>query len=133
MTPEALGIRIMTWRQKRGWTQTDLGERIGLSKQSIHRLERGTQNIALSEILALAQAFQTTVAALFDEPVCDSGAFRGPTPQERRIHLIIDSLLELSDTDQKEVAFVLALVLAGKLEADHRDLLAVLREGVLVR
>lgn len=133
MTPEAFGQRILIWRQKRGWTQTDLGERIGLSKQSIHRLERGTQNIALSEILALAQAFETTGAQLFHEPISDSGEFRAPTPQERRIHLIIDSLLELSETDQKEVAFVLALVLEEKLEADHQDLLAVLRDGVTVR
>jgi len=35
------GLSIRALRRRRGWTQEDLGERAGLSRSAIWRIERG--------------------------------------------------------------------------------------------
>lgn len=58
---ETMGDRIRTLRQSRGWTQEELGERIGVTKVSVSQWETGiTSNIRLKTFIALYEELQTT-------------------------------------------------------------------------
>lgn len=59
-----LGARIREWRQQRGWTQEDLGERASLSYKFIGEIERGVGNPTLDSIDQIARAFGIDVALL---------------------------------------------------------------------
>lgn len=134
MTPTALGTRVLELRKLRGWTQDELALRVKRSKQTISRLEKGKQNLKLSEILAVAEALEVPVSELFIEPEQDSGEFRVTKPRDVALSLFVDSVMELSEKQRKEVYFVLSLVLEGRVTVEnHAALHALLREGVTVR
>ncbi len=62
----AIGDRIAKLRQKHGWTQAELGEKIGTSQSAIHRVEKGLQNISLDMISKLSQVFGTQILTVND-------------------------------------------------------------------
>jgi HTH-type transcriptional regulator/antitoxin HipB len=41
MTPQDIGRLIQQERQKKGWTQAMLGDRAGISRQTISKIEQG--------------------------------------------------------------------------------------------
>lgn len=47
---------IATARQKRGWTQTDLAERVNMHRVSLSRIEAGTREPSLPAMAAIADA-----------------------------------------------------------------------------
>ena len=59
-----LGERVLTLRRKRGWTQDELADRLGLQKHAILRWEKG-RNLPRSETLhQLAAVLGTTPSYL---------------------------------------------------------------------
>ncbi|AXH00464.1 helix-turn-helix domain-containing protein [Deinococcus wulumuqiensis] len=56
--------RVRQERKARGWTQEDLGERCDLSWNYIGQVERGTRNISVDNMDAIAQAFNLHLADL---------------------------------------------------------------------
>lgn len=77
---------IKNRRKALGLTLEELAERIGTSKQTIHRYENGTiSNIPKEKIEALAQALDTTPAALMGWQGEDTIAF---TMKQKRIPLL---------------------------------------------
>lgn len=48
-----MGLRIADWRQARGWTQRELGRRVGISSSRLSRLERGHCTARLGELAGL--------------------------------------------------------------------------------
>ena len=50
------GAKLSSARRARNVTQTELGERVGLSRITIAKLERGVQNVQLSQIFMIARA-----------------------------------------------------------------------------
>ena len=50
------GEKIKSIRESKGMTQEDLGEMIGVSKQMICQLERGTKNLTLQITAQIADA-----------------------------------------------------------------------------
>lgn len=52
-------------RADRGWTQRDLAERLGVSRQTIISLERGRFDPSLSLAFRLATVFDTTIEDIF--------------------------------------------------------------------
>jgi putative transcriptional regulator len=60
--------RLRVLRAERDWSQQDLAERVGVSRQTINAVETERYEPSLSLAFKLAQVFDTTIEALF-EPV----------------------------------------------------------------
>ena len=56
--------RIRALRKARGWRQIDLAAHSGIGKNHICELERGTREIGLRNLAAIALALDTTPEAL---------------------------------------------------------------------
>lgn len=66
---ETMGDRIRMLRQSRGWTQEELGRRVGVHKVSVSQWETGsTANIKLQTVLALIEELGTTLEYLVHGP-----------------------------------------------------------------
>jgi transcriptional regulator with XRE-family HTH domain len=69
-----VGRRTRQFREQRGWSQADLGQRLGaygaaLHQTSISKLEAGARPIRLDEVGALADLFEVRPADLFEDAV----------------------------------------------------------------
>jgi DNA-binding XRE family transcriptional regulator len=57
---ETMGDRIKMLRQSKGWTQTDLGEQVGVSKVAVYQWEKGiTSDIKLRTFQKLVEVLGT--------------------------------------------------------------------------
>jgi putative transcriptional regulator len=62
--------RITDLRAERGWTQADLAQRAGVSRQTINAIETGKFDPSLPLAFRLARLFELTIEELFlDEGV----------------------------------------------------------------
>ncbi|HFU5890960.1 helix-turn-helix domain-containing protein [Enterococcus faecium] len=52
--------RIIDLREKRDWTQTELGRKIGLEKSAMNKIENGTRRVSTEELQKLAEVFNVT-------------------------------------------------------------------------
>lgn len=55
-------------RAARGWTQADLGERLGVSRQAIIAIESDKHDPSLDLAYRIAALFGEPVEAIFDNP-----------------------------------------------------------------
>ncbi|PZF80083.1 helix-turn-helix transcriptional regulator [Jiangella anatolica] len=61
--------RVAQLRAERTWTQADLAQRIGVSRQSINAIETGKFDPSLPVAFRLARLFDLTIEDIFtDEP-----------------------------------------------------------------
>ena len=60
--------RLRTLRLERGWSQTELGERVGVSRQSIHSIEIGKYDPSLPLAFRIADLFGMAIEDMFDNP-----------------------------------------------------------------
>jgi DNA-binding XRE family transcriptional regulator len=66
---ETMGDRIRMLRHSKGWTQQELGDRIGVSKVSVYQWERGiTSDIKLRTFLKLVEELGTNTHYLLFGP-----------------------------------------------------------------
>jgi transcriptional regulator with XRE-family HTH domain len=57
---ETMGQRIKAMREQRGWSQTDLAEKVGVTFSAVSQWERDeTENVKLLPFLRLAKLFET--------------------------------------------------------------------------
>jgi len=56
---------LKVWRAKRDVTQEELGNAVGLSRQTIHSIERGKFVPSVVSAIKLAQYFETSVEEIF--------------------------------------------------------------------
>jgi putative transcriptional regulator len=59
--------RIADLRAERAWTQADLAQRVGVSRQSINAIETGKFDPSLSVAFRLAKQFNLTVEDIFTD------------------------------------------------------------------
>jgi len=68
---ETLGRNVQRYRNLRGWTMTELGERMGIQVSNpasyISNIERGNHSPSFERLEALARALGVTVSDLFDD------------------------------------------------------------------
>lgn len=57
---------IKVERARRGFTQSDLAEKIGVTRLTIHSIEVGKFNPSVILALKIAECFDTTVEELFE-------------------------------------------------------------------
>ena len=54
-------------RRKRGWTQGELGEKLGISRQSVHSIETGKYDPSLPLAFRIAVVFGASLDKIFDK------------------------------------------------------------------
>ena len=58
--------RLRVLRAEREWTQQDLAERVGVSRQTIHSIESGRYDPSLPLAFGLARVFHLAIEEIFD-------------------------------------------------------------------
>ena len=64
----ALGARVRSLRQERGWTLKDLGREAGLSHPFLSQLERGLARPSVGSVERIARALGVPVGLLWSAP-----------------------------------------------------------------
>ena len=67
-TTTALGARVRSLRQERGWTLKDLGREAGLSHPFLSQLERGLARPSVGSVERIARALGVPVGLLWSAP-----------------------------------------------------------------
>jgi putative transcriptional regulator len=58
--------RLRVLRAERNWSQLELGNRVGVSRQAINAVETGRFDPSLPLALKLARVFETPVESIFE-------------------------------------------------------------------
>lgn len=58
----SFGDFIKTEREKKGWTQTDFGAKIGINSSAVSRIEHGTKQISSNKLTELSNLFSIELA-----------------------------------------------------------------------
>ena len=59
--------RLRELRNERGWSQTELGERLGVSRQTVNAIENERYDPSLPLAFAIARTFELPIEQLFFE------------------------------------------------------------------
>ena len=62
---EQFGVRVRKLRDKKGWTQAEMADRLGLDRSYISEMESGKRNVCLLNLKVIADGFQIPLAKLF--------------------------------------------------------------------
>lgn len=62
---ETFGERVRDFRRRRGLTQSELADKIGLDRKTVNRMEAGHYSTSLRNVYRIADALETDVASLF--------------------------------------------------------------------
>ena len=62
----SFGHFIKTEREKREWTQTEFGAKIGINSSAISRIENGTQKFSKSKLKILSKLFSLELQSMTD-------------------------------------------------------------------
>lgn len=62
----SFGHYIKIEREKREWTQTEFGAKIGINTSAISRIENGSQKFSKSKLKKLAELFKTDLQTITD-------------------------------------------------------------------
>lgn len=65
-------LRVL--RAERGWSQAELAERLGVSRQTVNAIETGKYDPSLPLAFALADVFGRPIEALFEPDGAGRGA-----------------------------------------------------------
>lgn len=58
--------RLRELREAKGWSQGELGERLGVSRQTVNAIETGKYDPSLPLAFRIAKLFRKTIEAIFD-------------------------------------------------------------------
>jgi putative transcriptional regulator len=61
-------------RTERGWSQTELGNLLGVSRQTINAIENERYDPSLPLAFAIARAFGCAIEAIFDDGAAQPGS-----------------------------------------------------------
>ncbi len=59
--------RLKVLRAERNWSQADLGERLGVSRQSVNAIETGKYDPSLPLAFRIARVFEAPIEAIFSD------------------------------------------------------------------
>lgn len=90
-----IGIRISEIRNKKGFTQDQLAEKMDISPKYLSSIERGKENPTLNTLINLAQCLKVDLGVIF--------SFLQIEDPTKRKSLII-ALLNKADDDQLKLA-----------------------------
>ena len=58
--------RLRELRETRGWSQAELAERLGVSRQTVNAIETGKYDPSLPLAFRMAKIFRRPIEAIFD-------------------------------------------------------------------
>ena len=93
---EMIGSRIQEIRNKKGITQDQLSEKVGISPKYLSSIERGKENPTLNTILKLAQSLDVNLDEFFTHLEIEDPA--------KRKSMIIE-MLDEADEDKLKLAY----------------------------
>jgi putative transcriptional regulator len=73
--------RLRVLRAELGWSQAELAERLGVSRQTVNAVETGKYDPSLPLAFMLARTFKRTIEDIFDSEL----AAEEPTPASLRL------------------------------------------------
>lgn len=82
-----LSEKIIFLRKQQSWSQEDLAERIGVSRQSVSKWESGTSAPELDRIVQLCRLFDVTADALIRDDLDLDGSETPPADRTARLSL----------------------------------------------
>ena len=59
-----LGDRLRNLRKKRGWTQTEMAERVGIDRSFLADVERGKRNVSILNVELMAKGLKISLAPI---------------------------------------------------------------------
>jgi transcriptional regulator with XRE-family HTH domain len=59
------GKRLRQLRQRRGWTQAEMADVLGLDRSYLAEIEEGKRNVCLKNIEVIADGFKLSMGQLF--------------------------------------------------------------------
>lgn len=62
--------RLRVLRAERAWSQAELGERLGVSRQAVNAIETGKHDPSLPLAFRIARLFEARIEDVFSEPQC---------------------------------------------------------------
>ena len=95
MKRTGLGANLRYWRQKRGLTQEQLAQAVGIIQNTIARYESGVNEPLLSKAVQLADALSISVDALVSTEIADDGVGDGRPPSDARPQLPAAALIAM--------------------------------------
>ena len=99
-----IGEKIKQYRLKNGWTQQELGSRIGISKNAIGNYEKGIRSPKKDTMFDLASAFKISIDDLFPQIKKDSSTANPlPNAPDSLTQQIIDKVVQLTPDNKKIV------------------------------
>ena len=87
------GARLSSLRRSRGITQSELAEKLGVSRTTIANLERGVQNVQLHQVFTFARALDAEPAQLI--PTWREIAPDIVRPDDQFLEFVRQTLLDL--------------------------------------
>jgi transcriptional regulator with XRE-family HTH domain len=60
-----LGNRIRQLRKKRGWTQVEMAEKVGIDRSFLADVERGKRNVSILNVELMAKGLKVSLSQLF--------------------------------------------------------------------
>jgi transcriptional regulator with XRE-family HTH domain len=60
-----IGVRIRTLRLKRGWTQVEMAEKVGIDRSFLADVERGKRNVSILNLELIAKGLRVSLSQLF--------------------------------------------------------------------
>jgi transcriptional regulator with XRE-family HTH domain len=110
----SIGDNIAKFRQGRGLTQAELGEKLGVSQNVIARYENNLRNPPLEKLPILAKALGVTLEELFGLKEKELKATFKRNHGNRRSAKILDIFEKLNPGDQRAVVNHMKGLLATK-------------------
>lgn len=121
-----LDQKIARLRKERGWSQSELGERVGVHIAHLSRLENGKSQPSVELLQKLARVFEVTMDYLVDE---EAEELAPVSVKDKSLAERLDLLEQLDETDRQTVINVIDSMLTKK---KMLDVLAVGKPAVAV-
>lgn len=106
---EAVGHQLRHLRRSRGWTQTELGEKLGLSFQQVQKYESGVNRLSLQRACKMAAIFSVSLETLLPS---DQELPNMPPPPDRQQLRLMRAYSAISCSKQRGLLCSMADTLA---------------------
>lgn len=99
---QMIGARIKDIRNRKGFTQEELAEKININSKYLSSIERGKENPTLNTLIKLSESLDVNLNDIFHQIEIED-------PAKRKALLI--SLLDEADDDQLKLAYRILLAI----------------------
>lgn len=84
-------IMLREYRERKGITQNDIANKLGLKRQAISMIENGTRNLSVSEFLIMIKEYDLSLNEFLD--ICDlADNFTYAVPNEVTVQIQVETV-----------------------------------------